>query len=170
MPIQIDFTDLDRANRILVEIRSRLSDLRPFFRDVAAPLVAGELSEIFLTEGRGEWDDLDEDYAERKAQTHPGKTILRRDDNYIQAATSAAHPANIFETTPDSMTWGVDGSWFDSRFGYDYPTAHELGLGNNPRREVFGKLTETGELDENFSRLGERWATEEVAEAERIFG
>ena len=169
MPIQIDFTDLDRANRILVEIRSRLSDLRPFFRDVAAPLVAGEISEVFLTEGRGEWDELSEPYGTWKAENYPGKTILRRDDNYIQAATSAAHPANIFETTPDSMEWGVDGSWFDSRFGENYPERHELGLGV-PRREVFGKLTETGELDENFGRLGERWATEEVAEVERIFG
>ena len=168
MPIRIDFTDLDRSNAILVEIRSRLSNLTPFWNDFAAPLIAGEISEIFLTEGRGEWPDLSPEYADEKAITHPGKTILRRDDNYIQAATSTAHPGNIFETTPDFMVWGVDGGWFESRFGENYPERHELGLGV-PRREVFGKLTETGELDANFARLGEKWATEEIAEVERIF-
>ena len=40
------------------------------------------------------------------------------------------------------MVWGVDGSWFDGRFGYNYPEGHELGLGSLPQREVFGKLTE----------------------------
>ena len=58
------------------------------------------------------------------------------------------------------MVWGVDGGWFDSRFGYNYPEGHELGLGSLPQREVFGKLTETGELDANFARLGEKWATQ----------
>ena len=53
-------------------------------------------------------------------------------------------------------------------FGYNYPEGHELGLGSLPQREVFGKLTETGELDANFARLGEKWATEEIAEVERI--
>ena len=167
--LTIDGSDLQKADALFREISKRLSNLTPFWNNFAAPLIAGEIAEIFLTEGRGEWDNLDPAYAARKAITHPGKTILRRDDNYIQAATSAAHPGNIFETTPDSMVWGVDGGWFDSRFGYNYPEGHELGLGSLPQREVFGKLTETGELDANFARLGEKWATEEIAEVERIF-
>ena len=162
--LTIDGSDLQKADALFREISKRLSNLTPFWNDFAAPLIAGEIAEIFLTEGRGEWDNLDPAYAARKAITHPGKTILRRDDNYIQAATSAAHPGNIFETTPDSMVWGVDSGSFEG----NYPERHELGLGP-PQREVFGKLTETGELDANFARLGEKWAREEIAEVERIF-
>lgn len=166
MPINIDFADLNRVQAFLNEVDRRLSDLRPFWNDFAAPAIAGEISEVFLTEGRGEWDDLHPAYAAIKQITHPNKTILRRDDHYIQAATSASHPANIFEATPTEMTWGVDGSWFD----FDYPSAHEEGRGRLPQREVFGKLTETGELDENIERLGEKWQREQIAEVERLFG
>ena len=168
MPVQIDASDLLKVNAFLGELDRRLSNLTPFWNDFAAPLVQGELSEIFLTEGRGEWQDLHPDYAARKEQTHPGKTILRRDDHYITAATSASHPANVFETTPTEMVYGIDGGWFDSRFGFDYPSAHELGLGV-PQREVFGKLTETGELDANIARLLDKWSVEEIAETERRF-
>ena len=168
MPIQIDFSDLQKLNAFLRDVERRLSNYTPFWNDFAAPLVAGELAEVFLTEGRGEWDALHPAYAAVKEQTHPGKTILRRDDNYIQAATSAAHPGNIFEVTPTEMTWGIDGGWFDSRFGDNYPERHELGLGV-PQRQVFGKLTETGELDANIARLLDKWHREEIAEAERQF-
>ena len=170
MTLIIDASQFPKADNFLREVSDRLSDFRPFFTNYSAPLTIGETSEIFLTEGRGDWEDLNEDYAERKAETHPGQTILRRENHYIEAATSTSHPANIFETTPTEMVFGVDGGWFDSRFGYDYPTGHELGLGNLPQREVYGKLTETGELDDNFARLGEKWAREEIAEVERIFG
>ena len=51
--------------------------------------------------------------------------------------------------TETEMSYGIDGGYFDSRFGYDYPGAHELGLGQLSQREVFGKLTETGELESN---------------------
>ena len=168
MPFQIDFSDSQKLNAFLRDVERRLSNYTPFWNDYAAPLVAGELAEVFLTEGRGEWDGLNPAYAAAKEQTHPGKTILRRDDNYIGAATSAAHPGNIFEVSPTEMTWGIDGGWFDSRFGDNYPERHELGLGV-PQREVFGKLTETGELDANITRLLEKWQREEIAEVERIF-
>ena len=171
MPIsRIEYNDLLRVDTIFREIDDRISDLRPFWKNFAAPLVAGEIAEVFLSEGRGEWDPLSEPYATYKAETHPGKTILRRDDTYIQAATSAAHPGNIFESTPTEMTWGVDEGWFESRFGYDYPAAHEEGRGRLPQRQVFGLLTATGRLDENLGRLGENWLREEIAEIERVFG
>ena len=168
MRVNIDYSDLHTFHAYLDALDSRLSDLTPFWRDDAAPLIQGEIAEVFLTEGRGEWADLHPDYAARKEQTHPGKTILRRDDHYITAATSTSHPANIFETTQTEMVYGIDGGWFDSRFGYDYPSAHELGIGVS-QREVFGKLTETGELDANIARLLDKWSVEEIAEVERRF-
>ena len=169
MPFQIDYSDSLKINAFLNDVERRLTNYIPFWDKYATPLVQGEISEVFLTEGRGEWDDLHPVYAAAKEQSHPGKTILRRDDHYINAATSTLHPANIYETTETEMTYGIDGGWFDSRFGYDYPGAHELGLGRLPQREVFGKLTETGELEANTTRLLEKWHREEIAEAERIF-
>ena len=168
MPIQIEFSDLQRLNAFVREVERRITNYTPFWNDFAAPLVYGETAEIFLTEGHGEWADLHPVYAAEKEITHPGKTILRRDDNYITAATSASHPASVLETSPTEMTIGVDGGWFDSRFGDNYPERHELGLGV-PQRQVYGKLTETGELDANIARLLEKWHREEIAEAERQF-
>ena len=168
MPIRIDFSDLDTFQLYLRALDSRLSDLRPFWKDDAAPLVQGETAEIFLTEGRGEWADLHPAYAAEKEITHPGKTILRRDDHYITAATSTSHPANVFEASETEMVYGIDGGWFSSRFGDNYPERHELGIGV-PQRQVFGKLTETGELDANTARLLDKWSNNEIAEVERRF-
>ena len=43
-------------------------------------------TDIFGSGGRGLWAGLDPLYAARKAVTHPGKGILRRDGTYMEAA------------------------------------------------------------------------------------
>ena len=168
MPFDLDYADTLKLNAFLTDVERRLTNYTPFWKDYAAPLVYGEISEIFLTEGRGEWQALHPVYAAVKEQTHPGKTILRRDDTYIQAATRATHPGSLYEATATELTLGIDGGWFDSRFGDNYPQRHESGIGV-PQRQVYGKLTETGELDGNVSRFLEKWETEEIAESERQF-
>ena len=169
MPFELDYSDSQKLNAFLNDVERRLTNYIPFWDKYATPLVQGEISEVFLTEGRGEWADLHPAYAAAKEQSHPGKTILRRDDHYINAATSTSHPGNFYERTETEMSYGIDGGYFDSRFGYDYPGAHELGLGQLSQREVFGKLTETGELESNTSRLLETWHREEIAESQRQF-
>ena len=168
MPFDLDSSDSLKLNAFFNDVERRLTNYIPFWDKYQTPLVQGEVSEIFLTEGRGEWADLDPDYAARKAISHPGKTILRREDNYIRAATSTSHPGNHYERTDTEMSYGIDGGWFDSRFGDNYPERHELGIGV-AQRQVWGKLTETGELDANTSRLLEKWHREEIAESERQF-
>ena len=168
MPFDLDYSDSLKLNAFLDDVERRLTNYIPFWNNYAAPLVQGETAEVFLTEGRGEWQPLHPAYAAAKEQSHPGKTILRRDDHYITAATSTSHPASIFEATETEMVMGVDGGWFDRRFGFDYPSAHELGIGV-AQRQVYGKLTETGELEANTSRLLEKWHREEIAESERQF-
>ena len=49
------------------------------------------------------------------------------------------------------MVWGVDGGWFD-KVWLQLSRGSELGLGSLPQREVFGKLTETGEFA-NFAHI-----------------
>ena len=168
MPFDLDSTDSLKLNAFFNDVERRLTNYIPFWNDYATPLVQGEISEVFLTEGRGEWQALHPVYAAAKEQSHPGKTILRRDDNYITAATSTSHPGNLYETTETEMVYGIDGGWFDRRFGDNYPERHELGIGV-AQRQVWGKLTETGELDANTSRLLEKWHREEIAESERQF-
>ena len=54
------------------------------------------------------WAGLDPLYAARKAVTHPGKGILRRDDTYMEAATSLNHPGNIAEFGPTELILGCE--------------------------------------------------------------
>lgn len=75
--------DVLKLQGYVTDLESRLTDRTQLFSDFIAPLVAGEIAEIFETEGRGEWAPLHSAYAAEKEITHPGKTVLRRDDNYI---------------------------------------------------------------------------------------
>jgi len=163
--IDIQIDGLSRLRAYVTELESRLTDRTRLFSDFIAPLIAGEIAEVFETEGRGEWPALHPAYAAEKAITHPGKTILRRDDTYIQAATSTAHPGNISHFGASEMIWGVDGGYFEAVYGENYPERHELGEGP-PARPVFALLTVGGRLDENIEKLTEKWVHEEIAEIE----
>ena len=167
--IEVRIDGLSRLQAYVTELESQLTDRTRLFSDFIAPLVAGEIAEVFETEGRGEWAPLHPVYAAEKEITHPGQTILRRDDNYIQAATSTAHPGNIAHFGPSEMIWGVDGGYFEAVYGENYPERHELGQGL-PARPVFELITVGGRLDENIEKLTERWVREEIAEVEgRLF-
>ena len=167
--IEVRIDGLSRLQAYVTELESRLTDRTRLFSDFIAPLVAGEIAEVFETEGRGEWPPLHPVYAAEKEITHPGTTILRRDDNYIQAATSTAHPGNIAHFGPSEMIWGIDGGYFEAAYGENYPERHELGEGV-PARPVFDLITVGGRLDENIEKLTEKWVREEIAEVEgRLF-
>ena len=159
--------NLHKIQAFVTELEGRLRDRTRLFSDFLAPLVAGEKAEIFETEGRGEWPPLDPEYEAEKAITHPDKTILRRDDNYIQAATSTSHPGNIARFGPSEMVFGVDGGYFEAAYGENYPEKHELGDEETPARPVYDLILVGGRLDENIEQLTEKWAREEIAEVER---
>lgn len=168
--IEVRIDGLSRLQAYVIELERRLTDRTRLFSDFIAPLIAGEIAEVFETEGRGEWPALHPAYAAEKAITHPGKTILRRDDNYLQAATSTRHPGNIAHFGPSEMIWGVDTGYFEAVYGEPYPEHHELGTEWLPARPVFALVTVGGRLDENIEQLTEKWAREEIAEVEgRLF-
>lgn len=164
--ITIEFDDFLKLHAYVTDLEHRLTDRTRLFSDFIAPLVAGEIAEVFETEGRGEWPPLQPEYEAEKAITYPGKTILRRDDNYIQAATSTSHPGNIARFSSSEMIWGVNGGYFEATYGDNYPERHEEGDGV-PVRPVFALITVGGRLDENIEKLTEKWALEEIAEVER---
>ena len=158
-----------RLQGYLNDLETQLTDYTRLWSDFIAPLVAGEIAEVFETEGRGEWPPLSPEYEAEKAITHPGKTILRRDDNYIQAATSTSHPGNIARFSSSEMIWGVNGGYFEAVYGENYPEDHELGTDRLPARPVFDLILVGGRLDENIEQLTEKWAREEIAEVEGLF-
>ena len=164
--ITLEFDTL-KLQAYLNQVEAKLTDYTRLWSDFVAPLVTGEIAEVFETEGRGEWPPLNPAYEAEKAITHPGKTILRREDNYIQAATSTSHPGNIARFSPTEMVWGIDGGFFEARYGENYPELHETGKWPQKYRPVFGIVTAGGRLHENIEKLTEKWVREEVAEVER---
>lgn len=127
-----------------------LKDLREFWKGWALPLVTEEIARIFATEGYGKWAQLSPVYAAQKAKSHPGKTILRREDNYFRAATQPNEPGNVSTFEKDYMEWGIDLGYFTSTYGFPYPVVHETGGVNMPRRSVFGLAEESDALQNNL--------------------
>lgn len=128
--------------------KAALEDLRPFWEKWAIPVIIEEMARIFATEGYGKWPPLSPAYARYKARRYPGKTILRRDDNYWRAATTKKHAGNVHIYKKDSMSWGIDLGYFASKFGYPYPAVHEFGSkdGTIPQRSVFKTAEESALL------------------------
>ena len=125
MSIEITFESLLRTEVFIGNLDARLQDHRRFWTDFVAPFVYGEVDDIFASRGDGQWADLDPRYARRKSVTHPGKSILRRDDAYFDAATGSTAPGSLLEASPLELVIGIDGGYFESQFGVNYPAVHE---------------------------------------------
>ena len=126
-----------------------LEDLTDFWDKGASPAVIEEIARIFATEGYGGWPPLSAQYAAAKQRHYPGRTILRREDNYFRAATRKGEPGNVFVSEPDEMVWGIDLNYFRSAFGFPYPVVHEhreRGKSTSPRRPVFEMAAESKAL------------------------
>jgi hypothetical protein len=128
-------TPSEAAQKLDVFREAVLADFRPV-AEVIYPLVVDEIQKTFTTEGRSSWRPLSAGYARRKQITHPGKTILRRDDHYFNAATVISHPAHVKQVDHESLTVGVNGGWFQRRVGFNYPDKHE---GDRPVYRLIGQ-------------------------------
>lgn len=169
--VDINFETLLRAEALVENIGASLQNYTRFWTDFVTPFTLGEIDDIFETGGRGMWKDLDPLYAARKAVSHPGKGILRRGDVYFEAATSLNHPGNLAEFGPTEMVLGIDGTYFESEFGANYPAIHESGHeeGNLSSRSVYELIVAGERFEERMVQLGEKWQSEEIAAAERSF-
>ena len=167
--IDINFDSLLRTEVFISGLDQRLQNHTRLWRDFVAPFTYAEIDDIFETEGHGRWAGLDPLYATRKAVTHPGQGILRRDDTYMEAATSPNHPGSIAEFGPTEMVLGVSGAYFESTFGANYPALHEEGNDeqNLSARPVYELIAAGERFEERITQLGEKWQREEIAAAER---
>lgn len=163
--IDINFDTLMRTDIFISEISSSLGDFRRFFTDYLAPFTYAEIDDIFDTGGRGLWADLDPIYAARKAVTHPGQGILRRDDNYYKAVTTPSHPGSVAEVSQTELVLGVSGAYFESKFGVNYPGLHEEGndATNLSARPVYELIVAGERFEERVGQLGEKYQREEIA-------
>jgi len=166
--VDINFETLLRAEALVEKIGASLQNYTRFWTDFVTPFTVGEIDDIFETGGRGAWAHLDPLYAARKAVSHPGKGILRRGDVYFEAATSLDHPGNLAEFGPTEMVLGIDGAYFESKFGANYPAIHESGHeeGNLSSRSVYELIVAGERFEERMVQLGEKWQAEEIAAAE----
>ena len=169
MPIEITFDKLLKTEVFIGNIAVRLQDATRFWTDFVMPFTYGEIDDIFDTGGRGLWADLDPIYAPRKAVTHPGKGILRRDDTYFEAATRQNAPGSLADISPLELVLGVSGGYFESNFGINYPALHEEGNEetNLSARPVYGLIAVGERFEERLGQLGEKWQREEIAILER---
>ena len=163
--IYVNFDTLLRAEALVEKISASLGNYTRFWTDFVTPLTFGGIDDIFETGGRGLWADLDPLYAARKAVSHPGKGILRRGDVYFAAATSLNHPGNLAEFGPTEMVLGIDGAYFESTFGANYPAIHEEG--NLSARPVYELIVAGERFEERIGQLGEKYLQEEIAAAAR---
>lgn len=162
--------NLGKVEGFINELKKRFRDLRPFWRRVLTPLVIAEIVDIILTEGRGTWAPLSEEYAEKKREERPGKTILRYDDRILNALETEFAIGNIAEFKPQYMVWGLDPEQL-RQFGDGeaYPRYHELGVGV-PRRAIFEPLFWGGRFQRNVKSLGNKWSDNAIMEAKRHHG
>ena len=165
--LDINFDTLLRTEVFIGNIDARLQDHTRFWRDYVSPFTYGEIDDIFDTEGRGLWSDLDPLYAIQKSRAVPGKGILRRDDTYFKAATRPNHPGSIAEFGPTELVLGVSGTYFESTFGANYPALHEEGTENLSARSVYELIAAGERFEERIGQLGEKWQREEIAILER---
>ena len=161
--LNIDFSQVVRLEVRLTELQRRLGDLSSFFKGFAERHLEPSTERVFTTEGYGMWPELDPKYAARKSITHPGQTILRRDDAYFDAATTIGHGGNVLEVSPTELVYGVSGGYFQSSFGYNYPLAHEEGIGQK-ERPVFRLLAASPEIQNLYATALETWASEQIQE------
>ena len=110
--LDINFDTLLRTEIFIGNIDARLQDHTRFWRDYVSPFTYGEIDDIFESEGRGQWADLDPLYAIQKSRDFPGKGILRRDGTYFKAATRPNHPGSIAAFSPTELVLGVSGDVF----------------------------------------------------------
>jgi len=159
-----------QLKRFILQIEHEvLGNLTEYWKDEARIVLIGEIARMFATEGYGSWARLKPPYARQKAKTHPGKTILRREDNYFQAATDENAPGNFHNYRPDFMEWGINLDYFTRAFGFPYPIVHERGGANHPARPVFELLDETNIGNELVFALGKHIQKRAEQEAKRIF-
>lgn len=168
--IQVEIEGLGKAVAFVNELKNRFDDLRPFWRRVLIPLVIAEIEEIFQTEGRGRWAELNPEYEEKKRQERPGKTILRYDDRILNSLETEGAIGNIAQIHNQYMVWGLDADAF-RQFGdgEPYPRYHEWGIGV-PRRAIFDRILWGGRFEKNLPSVGEKWSDNEIMKAERHHG
>lgn len=105
IPIRIAVSpSVPRTERRLTLYGEQLADWPVFWAEVAIAFAQAE-QEWFESQGEGTWAPLNPEYAARKAELFPGKTILRATDTLYDSLTDTSQAAHL--AGPDAMVFGT---------------------------------------------------------------
>lgn len=130
---------LDRAVRRLQLYAEHLSSWPILWVEIGHALADAE-REWFESEGDGSWKPLDPDYAARKAQLFPGKTILRATDELFESLTDPTKAMTL--AGPDSLLFGSDVTVGN----YKLAALHQEGTSKMPARKPFVSIVKQREI------------------------
>ena len=148
----------------LGSLRDKLSDLSSFFQRRVRRRAIGHVRRAFETQGYGTWAALRPSTIRRKrAKGTLDRGILRDDLHYFRAATGRGR-GNLNQVSPRRYRYGVDGDYFENRFGYNYPLAHEQGRGRLPRRPVFSLVANNEDFQRDVTTSARRYVAEVIRE------
>lgn len=150
--MNINFDALLRLGVFISNIEASLRDQSRFWAQYVAPFTYGEIDDIFYTEGRGLWPELDPIYAAQKAVTHPGQGILRREDAYYRAATGPNRTGSVYDVSPTELVIGTT---------VEHAAYHEEGRGV-PGRPVYELIAAGERFEERLGQLGEKYQQETI--------
>ena len=105
--------DVLRLQGYLNELETKLTDYTRLWSDFIAPLVAGEIAEVFETEGRGEWPPVASPCMPRRRKSRiRGKRSCVATITISKQRQVPRTPGNIARFSSSEMVWGVDGGLF----------------------------------------------------------
>ena len=167
--IDINFDSLLRTEVFISGLDQRLQNHTRLWRDFVAPFTYVRSTIFLRLKVAGGGQGWIRSTRHEKPSRIRGKGILRRDDTYMEAATSPNHPGSIAEFGPTELVLGVSGAYFESTFGANYPALHEEGNDeqNLSARPVYELIAAGERFEERITQLGEKWQREEIAVLER---
>jgi len=118
----------DKAVRRLQLYAKKLSSWPILWVEIGHALADAERT-WFETEGDGSWKPLSEDYARRKAQLYPGKTLLVASEELQKSLTDPSRAMSL--AGPDTLLFGSDVTVGQ----YKLSALHQTGAGNLPVRK-----------------------------------
>lgn len=122
--IKIEIQGVNELQKAFNVIGQRWSDLRWVWPPIIDIFYERE-TQLFSSQGEGEWQQLSPRYAAWKQQHFPGKPLLVASGNLRDSLTGSRSPFSVMEMQPRSLAVGTS---------VPYARYHQLGTSRMPAR------------------------------------
>ena len=131
-------------------------DTKSLFKDLSKE-TSKEVKKVFETEGYGRW-------AKARKKRNPRLPLLIDTKKMIRASTAYTKASSIED---NKLIYGLD----LSDFAEEYPKKHEEGLGNVPKRSIWGLVANNDEFKQRVYKISQEWFSDKIEkEAKKYFG